>query len=345
MTRRKPAFTLVELVSVIAILTLLISILIPSLSSARRTAKAGVCLSRLKSMGNGFVIYRNENEDRFPPFRLDRLAPTDEQPYVNEFGRSQPRWQWFVQTEDAGPVINPAPFQWRLRRAGGSFSDSSVGRPTGQRGSTMSTDLYTCPSLVDEAFQNDVRDGAYGYNYQYLGNTRHDADPTRWDNFAVGGHRIRSTGRTVMVADSRGAGRRHGRHSYTLDPPRLAIEAGARRFGPSTDRYDPGDPPLIPPTGDMPAGLDPEYFAFSPAEARHNGRANVLFVDSHGEGMSHKALGYELAPDGADTIPGVPPGTPIPILDPLAGTKTATNKLWNGDGTDEIATANGTPGP
>ena len=73
---RSAGFTLIELLAVISILTLLISILLPALSSARQTAKAGVCLSQLKSIGNAAAIYLDENEDRFPPVRLERLSPT-----------------------------------------------------------------------------------------------------------------------------------------------------------------------------------------------------------------------------------------------------------------------------
>ena len=64
MTRKKPAFTLLELLTVIGILTLLIGILVPSLSAARRQAKANACLSALSGLGKSFVVYLNENDGR-----------------------------------------------------------------------------------------------------------------------------------------------------------------------------------------------------------------------------------------------------------------------------------------
>ena len=88
------------------------------------------------------------------------------------------------------------------------------------------------PRLPQHEF--DIRNGAYGYNYQYLGNARRDSEGDRWDNFPVGSQRVRSAGQTVLFADSRGAGRIHGKHSYTLDPPRLAVEARATKFGPGS---------------------------------------------------------------------------------------------------------------
>ncbi len=339
MTRPKSAFTLLELITVVGILGLLMAILVPSLSAARRHAKANVCLSHLKGIGNSFEIYLNENEDKFPPFRLEKLTPTAEEYFANDYGRRTPRWQWFLET-DLGPVIDPVPFQ----RLGHPFGDE--GLRLGREGTTMTIELFTCPELMDDQFAMDVRDGAFGYNYQYLGNTRQDktrleGGTPRWDNFAVGRHRIRAPGSTVIAADSRGVGPRHGKHSFTLDPPRLAVEENAMRFGPvlAPDEFS-HDGEYLPES--MNAELAKVY-AYSPVEPRHNKRGNVLFVDTHAEAMTLKELGYELA-DGT-TPPGVRRGAPVPIHDPETGTYTATNKLWNGEGVDRMAQEHRPPIP
>ena len=133
----------------------------------------------------------------------------------------------------------------------------------------------------------------------------------------------------MLVADSRGASRSHGRHSFTLDPPRLAIERNATRFGPSPEIWT-GQPY----SGDVSPGLDPTIYAYSPVEMRHAKLGNVLFVDTHARAMTLVQLGYQLS-DGGD----VPDYTAIPIREPNAGTYTATNRMWNGDGSDRIADA------
>lgn len=311
MKRRASAFTIVELLVVIAIISLLVSILLPSLSSARRQARASVCMANLRRLGNGMMLYVNNNRDQFPPFRLKKARPTAQSDYVNGFGRKKPRWQWFVDRDEVGPVIDPEPFQKEIESSGG-FGDKSVGAD-GEGGTTMTNKYFICPSMNDR-FEFDVRNGAYGYNYQYLGNSRMDADSEQWDNFPVGSTRIRASGRTVLVADSRGAGRFHGKHSYALDPPRLAVERDAERFGP-------GD-------GDVDQGLDPTRYAYSPVEMRHGSRGNVVFLDTHVEAMTLKDLGYHVDEKGV----------PVPILDAESDPSPATNKLWNGKGVDMIAT-------
>ena len=64
--KRKSGFTLIELLVVVAIIALLISILLPSLSRARELAKRAVCSANLRGIGQGMHIYSNDNEEWFP---------------------------------------------------------------------------------------------------------------------------------------------------------------------------------------------------------------------------------------------------------------------------------------
>ncbi|MFG0249295.1 MAG: prepilin-type N-terminal cleavage/methylation domain-containing protein [Phycisphaeraceae bacterium JB051] len=57
----KAAFTLIELLVVISIVALLISILLPALASARKTAQAIQCATNLKGFGTANAIYAGDN--------------------------------------------------------------------------------------------------------------------------------------------------------------------------------------------------------------------------------------------------------------------------------------------
>jgi len=59
--RRTRGFTLIELLVVVAILGLLLSILLPSLSAARERALAAVCGSNLRQIGVALTNYVHEN--------------------------------------------------------------------------------------------------------------------------------------------------------------------------------------------------------------------------------------------------------------------------------------------
>src|SRR5437016_4964678 len=66
MKRQRHAFTLVELLVVIGIIAVLISVLLPTINRARQQAASTQCQSNLRSAGQIFFIYANENHGFLP---------------------------------------------------------------------------------------------------------------------------------------------------------------------------------------------------------------------------------------------------------------------------------------
>jgi prepilin-type N-terminal cleavage/methylation domain-containing protein len=66
-SRRWNSFTLIELLVVMAIIALLVGILMPSLKSARESARATRCQANLHSIGQAIKAYMMDNHDYFPP--------------------------------------------------------------------------------------------------------------------------------------------------------------------------------------------------------------------------------------------------------------------------------------
>lgn len=104
--------------------------------------------------------------------------------------------------------------------------------------------------------------GGYGYNYQYLGNSRDPSPQEPNLPFAAKPGSIAEPALTVMVGDTTGAKREDGSFGgvYVLDPP-LGSERGSGRG-------------LFYDEGSMPQNR-------SKPAPRHQGFAAILFVDGH----------------------------------------------------------------
>ncbi|MFM9995641.1 MAG: type II secretion system protein [Phycisphaerales bacterium] len=284
------AFTLIELLVVIAIIALLIGIILPALGSARESGRSVLCLSNLRQLSMGWNAYADENRDVMVPHRPPNLPG----------GVNNPA-NWY----DVGNGMKFRP-AWIARMGAyvGIWPHHEPRTDTGRQ--DYDSRVFVCPSVAD---WTDERNAAYGYNYQFLGNSRQTNG--RFHNFPVRRSRIMVASDTVIGADSMG--------TACSFPP----EARLPYSNDGTSEAELGnealtiDPPRLTPQSDM---------ASSPyrngADPRHQRRLNVLFTDAHAKLMTLDALGYRVRPDGTYETFGSPGNMP-------------TNRYFSGTGVDD----------
>ncbi len=83
-------FTLIELLVVIAIIAILAAILFPVFARARENARRASCMSNLKQMGLGAMMYAQDNDETLPPLAWSAGS------YLWPNGSTNPRNTWFL---------------------------------------------------------------------------------------------------------------------------------------------------------------------------------------------------------------------------------------------------------
>ena len=75
-TKQKRAFTLIELLVVIAIISILAAILFPVFARARENARRSSCMSNLKQIGLGIMMYTQDYDERLPSSKANNGGDT-----------------------------------------------------------------------------------------------------------------------------------------------------------------------------------------------------------------------------------------------------------------------------
>jgi prepilin-type N-terminal cleavage/methylation domain-containing protein/prepilin-type processing-associated H-X9-DG protein len=288
------AFTLIELLVVIAIMGLLLSLLLPQLGKSREAGRSTVCLANLRTLSQGWDLYADTNKDIVPGGRMPNLAGGKSNPlnwYEVGTGRKfRPTW-----IATMGSFVGVYPFNEPAPEDDPLFNRQDYDNK-----------VFQCPVTPT---WTDERNHCYGYNYQFLGNSRQTAG--KYHNYPKKRSSVQQLSMTVLAADAMGTAA-----AFSI-PDRLPYENNGNKAALMGNEGFNLDPPRLTPTSDR-----CNFAERSGPHARHLGRMNVVFTDSHAETRTVEDLGFGTINDGT-------------FIDLQTSTEGLTNKYFSGTGADE----------
>jgi len=201
--KRRNGFTLIELMTVLGVIGLLATILIPSFAKVLDLSRRSACKSNLKQLVMAVVAYKDEHDDFLPPHSMEAGA---------------------------------TPSRWWGYDAVGRANDTDAIEPEGDIWKYLKKrEVYRCPKMVSLGWEFNAARVGYGYNAWFLGwydgvNTGPPGDegtgvtPDVRCNFSY----IKNASQLIVFADSayRGSGARGA--SYCMWYPQAGAHVDMR---------------------------------------------------------------------------------------------------------------------
>jgi prepilin-type N-terminal cleavage/methylation domain-containing protein len=297
---QRAGFTLIELLVVISIIALLLSLLLPGLSSARRMGQRGACMAALRDCAKGMAEYATDNEDWIIG------SPDGSGAYLkgettSGYGQALQQWDWmgpmakawgYALTEPSKGDYNGCKKRFNELRSNGAFlCAGNKFLATAYTAGNFDAGAGWMVSFNTQRLQLSVASGS-GEMWTWGGGMGNGhLAPSAWKPILG---RIGPTSEKIFVGDG-------ARYSSCADQPDydLAVNATSGGFGADASAYSGWsrsyDRCRAPGNGSAPGGhtltnVDPRFYAYRhstgepPIGAPGNAfKASFAYYDGHVE--------------------------------------------------------------
>ena len=255
----KKAFTLIELLVVIAIIAILAAILFPVFAQAKEAAKKTQCLSNMKNIGLGIMMYSGDSDDLYP--LAQRRPDLSEDPT----GVSPVPWQ---------TLVNP------YVKNGNKANSATLGN------NELTGGVWSCPDFPDQKVARQ-----FGINQHIAGDGSQFNDLT---GVSVSQTGLNGVASKVLVVEKGYMGGAPNSGSDTKDWQ--DVKFTAVEWGWANGNFDLSSPKRADQDNDKQtnpypwAGSMPR-FRHSASSNNHDGTSNFVYADGHAKGTKLGQLG------------------------------------------------------